>query len=1286
MSDKRFSKKACAFTRAIFVLLIISMIMSCGPINLLRDRFSDSSVTGNLIVGKMSSTQKKNAQELVSKSDGEAEVHVNNGVVQSVLTDFSQRSDLKPEEEIEKYFSDYADLYLIDSFSDNFSLVDHYDHEDGSQVFQYEQVYEGIPVYQADIRVSLDETGSVGMVNSNYIPTDNLPKALTPRLSPETASLAFSELGYEFVEGYEPELVIYSPALVNDKGDAFLAWHAKVVNDDFYGSLVIKDSDGSLVSSATDIQTFSYEIRDFQSEPRSINSDLSLSTYNRQIYMWPGDNLGTTLNYPRVKHIDEYFDAIANYLELKLNYTNFKNTDSFIRIAVNLQLMRNGTSIGPFATILDSDNKKPVRMIAFDFQKNESPIDVLAHEFQHIITSDFVKLENNIWHPQASALSEAFSDLFAAVMDYKGQPWQITAGEYVIRDIKNPSNGLSDDKSPNHMDNFLAPKKQNQKHPDYHYGLGHHNSTIVSHAFYLLSEGGSGPGKNPIQVQGIGIDNTYKIAFYSLARMNDNANFLQARNAMVNTCNGLASQGVLSFIDCNEVKNAFAAVGIGEPGRKLTPKTVAPTTNWFGMGSNTHMRSQNINQDYKEMASLGVQIVREDLPWAEIQTGIDTYDLNYRDGRLKKALSAAKTNGLKVLGILSYAPNSNLKIDSDTDFINLWTAYVQKVVDEYGDQIDYWEVGNDINVWWHKVRGKPEFEIGLYMKMLKSAYEIIKLKDPMDVVIMGSLVNTDNKLQGLDPFEMMRRLQEFRVQNYCDALNLQLFWPGQEPDEKKPNIVYGYVEQFNMSEYVKNFLNETERLLGKRMPLWITSVGYDMTQYKDLETAYGFSSDEMQAVFLIKSYVTLLSIPDVQSVFWYTWLNDETGQQFDLLEAGKNAYGTLTKALSGSQPLGRQPVVDVNGNVVDAGVDYRFKRPDDKIVSYFWATDGRLGEFEAKLVPGNNQTVKMYQPDGLLKDRTNHIISPEDFVIDRVPKLMIGAIDFEAKIVLGKVKEKSTTQETTSSFDIQNGFTLFYDENTWHVKDGTPNLLVLNEDEKCFISYYAAGIPVPSTTEIRQERIGDTDMILEINVANADKAYVEYVYEFNYLNGHHVLIAYSLSSTSPEDCGKKALEVIEISEANGFGMTPRAVNQGYVSTSVGIISFIPFQHLFLTYRAEEWKDFYFSGMGTSPDLISLNVPNCRLTSQKHHMGDSRYNVKTNHQSMGNLQITVFDYFSKQTDELLFRSYQIEKDQLKIVLSAVGFSFEKMENTKLSYQCIDAVERVIEHSVQKGFNQ
>ncbi len=997
MFYKKYSTKRLVFTRVILVLLIITMLTSCAPF---WERLFGGSSSGNLIVGKMSSTQKRNAQKLVDKSAGEAEVHVNNGVVQSVLTDNNQLSNLPAEQEIDKFFADNAELYQIDTFDETFSLADQYKYEDGSQVFQYEQIYEGIPVYQADIRVSLDESGVVGMVNSNYVPTGNLPKKIMPKLDTETATLAFTKLGYELVEGYEPELVIYSPTMVNEKGDSFLAWHAKAVSDDFYGSVLLKDSNGSLVSTATDIHNFDIEIRDYENKKSEAFFSIALAFYESKELIVIDDSR----NLSRISHLIDQFGLITDYLKIHFNYTKFRKYDNVIRLAINYPVTVFGKEIGPFSGTMINPGLKGSRLITFDYETSEKPIDTFAHEFQHIITDDFVLLSKSEFTAQAAALSEAIPDLFAAVMDYNGDPWIISFSNRIIRDIKSPSDGLAS-KKPSHMNDFLQPSTKTLSLPGHSDGFGHHNSTIVSHAFYLLSEGGVGPGRKPIHVQGIGIDNTYKIVFQSLARMNNNANFLQARNAMVNTCNSLVTRGELSLDDCNEVKNAFAAVGIGEPGYKLAPRKVTPTNNWFGMGSNTHMRSQNIAHDYKEMANLGVQIVREDLPWAEIQTGIDTYDLNYRDGRLRKALSEARKHDMKVLGMLSYAPNTNIRIDSDTDFVNMWVAYVQKVVDEFGDRIDYWEVGNDINVWWHKVRGKSEFETGVYMNMLMSAYEIIKRKDPSDTVIMGSLVNTDSKSQGLDPFEMINKLRIYRVQNYCDALNLQLFWPGQEPDDKKSNIVFGNAKQLSMAEYVEHFLNESERLLGKRMPLWISSVGYDMTQYKDLEATYGFMSNEMQAVFLIKSYVTLLSIPEVQSVFWYTWHNDETGQQFNLLEAGKKAYGTLTKALSGSQALGRQPVVDVNGNVVESGVDYRFRRPDGKIASYFWATDKRLAEVGAKLIPGDNRTVKIYQPDGLLKDRANQFYSPEDFIVNQIPLIMLGAIAPDAKIVTGEISE-----------------------------------------------------------------------------------------------------------------------------------------------------------------------------------------------------------------------------------------------------------------------------------------
>ncbi len=450
----------------------------------------------------------------------------------------------------------------------------------------------------------------------------------------------------------------------------------------------------------------------------------------------------------------------------------------------------------------------------------------------------------------------------------------------------------------------------------------------------------------------------------------------------------------------------FAPNEGGSIGEGVFDGPIISKDTWFGMGSNTHMRSKNIAKDYAEMAKLGVRFVREDIPWQEIQVSNNSFNLDYRGGILQKALIEAERNGLEVVGILAYKPGDNVSYSNNAEFISLWASYVQKVVDQYGDYIDYWEIGNEVNTWWHKVRpDQTRFEATVYSEMLYEAYTIIKEADPTDTVILSSLVNIDDSSQGLDPFQVLTKIGSAKPGNYCDALALHLYWPGRDPDEAIPTLVNGREANLTMGEYVQLFISESERILDQSKPVWITEVGYDFEQMGPLLNKYGLDIKNTQATMLIKTYVTLLSIPEVQGVFWYTWHNDTTGQRFELLEVGKNAYGTLTTALAGSQPMGKQPVVDVNGNVVESGVDYRFRRSDGKVISYFWATDDSLSDVGAKLIPGDNQTVKMYQPDNLLKDKANYILSPEEFLVHMGPRVMIGAIEPSAKIVVGETTQ-----------------------------------------------------------------------------------------------------------------------------------------------------------------------------------------------------------------------------------------------------------------------------------------
>lgn len=465
-----------------------------------------------------------------------------------------------------------------------------------------------------------------------------------------------------------------------------------------------------------------------------------------------------------------------------------------------------------------------------------------------------------------------------------------------------------------------------------------------------------------------------------------------------------------------QIDGLLEQVGLNRPDRSderpndkadSPPKPIsgdkAAGSTWFGMGSNTHMRSNQIDSDYAEMANLGVKMVREDIPWQEVQTGVNSYNLDYRGGILQQAVESAERYGLNIVALLAYSPPSHLSYSTEGEFIGYWKGYVQSVVDRYGDQIDYWEVGNEVNTWWHKVRGKTDFEPGVYMQMLYEAWEIIKKADPNDTVILASLVNIDNPAAGLDPFETLRRLGDLNAQRYCDALALHVYWPNMDPDQVKTNIILGEEHAFNMVDYVKKFIEQSERYLGKRLPIWITETGYDLDWLKDLSPAYNLESDQLQAVMLLKTYVSLLSIPEVQSVFWYSWLNDETDQNFAISASAKETFQTMASAIGQSRSVGRFDAFSAQGDLLESIMDYRFERDDGKVVSYSWSQALDTDNESARLEPVEPESVFRYNPDQNFTDQPG-TIGPEDpFLVGLMPAMLIGEISASAHIIIGDI-------------------------------------------------------------------------------------------------------------------------------------------------------------------------------------------------------------------------------------------------------------------------------------------
>ncbi len=197
-------------------------------------------------------------------------------------------------------------------------------------------------------------------------------------------------------------------------------------------------------------------------------------------------------------------------------------------------------------------------------------LDVCAHEMGHGIqqfTSNITVNTNGA--QEANALNEGLSDIWGACVEHWAAPnkqtWLI--GEEVMANGKPCLRSLVNPKTGGDGNPFGTGGYPNTYHGQFwdNNGEPHTNSTVLSHWFYLLSQGGSGTNDfaNSFSVTGIGIDRAEQIVFQAESNyLHAGATYADARNAMISATRDV-NGGATGTCDEIAVTNAWFAVGVG---------------------------------------------------------------------------------------------------------------------------------------------------------------------------------------------------------------------------------------------------------------------------------------------------------------------------------------------------------------------------------------------------------------------------------------------------------------------------------------------------------------------------------------------------------------------------------------------------------------------------------------------------------------------------------------------------------------------------------------------------
>ena len=191
-------------------------------------------------------------------------------------------------------------------------------------------------------------------------------------------------------------------------------------------------------------------------------------------------------------------------------------------------------------------------------------LDVLAHEFTHLVTFSTANLE---YQGESGALNESFSDIIgiAVKQAYKGCPdnWmigdEVTGGGVPLRSMDNPENGVTPQPAVYKGKNWVSTAGPSQLND---YGGVHTNSGVQNRWFYLLCAGGEyvGADGQNCEVKGIGVDKAVQIAYRNLTEL------LTSKSDYDDAVEGSLVAAVDLFgensSECESVRQAWAAVGL----------------------------------------------------------------------------------------------------------------------------------------------------------------------------------------------------------------------------------------------------------------------------------------------------------------------------------------------------------------------------------------------------------------------------------------------------------------------------------------------------------------------------------------------------------------------------------------------------------------------------------------------------------------------------------------------------------------------------------------------------
>lgn len=623
--------------------------------------------------------------------------------------------------------------------------------------YRFQQEYEGIPVYGRSVIVSADKDGNSLMFSGNYLDVDGTEtkpeidsseaiSIVREKYQKEETTIFNEGLTIYSLDGNTPELTWQVLAANSDGMEYYFvsAGSGKIIEE---LSLCATESGESVEASGQDVDGVEQKFTTLK-----VGNEYLLNDIKRGIRIYDAENTTVTAKSGVIdsqnkiytgkdgKWIDESGNEVTIYGE-NFSYV-IKDAQDEIVGTNGKEVIIMGSGLKPVtnsSTVWENqkavtvmrrtaiaydfwnqkfkrksyDNKDGLVLVAYNDYNNgditnayswgtknlyarllgfgtDNPLslDTVAHEYTHAVEGS---ISNMNYQGESGALMEGYSDVFGEIVE----DWYDN-GEF---------DGSCDWNSNNR--NLKSPSQSDEgEYPDtYHgrdwkdtndtvdHGWVHNNSTVISHAAYLMWTGIGGH----VAYEALGTEQIAELFYQTLYSLPSDCTFSEFRTLLQNTANIMWKQGNLSEKQYWCVSNAMFQVGI------------LPTPAEYKVSQDFELSVYDINKNLYDNYSVKISRVEEDIKqdqWEDITYTVDTSDplpLSLNSGRYKMEVTdSADESNVYTLYITTSSKNEENSLNLNTIFgsekkpttVNIYNLYAEKIR-EYEEQYGEAEVRDD---------------------------------------------------------------------------------------------------------------------------------------------------------------------------------------------------------------------------------------------------------------------------------------------------------------------------------------------------------------------------------------------------------------------------------------------------------------------------------------------------------------------------------------------------------------------------------------------------------------